>query len=83
MMTTMAAMLGAVPIGIGYGAGGEARQPPAARIRRGGRAALLAARDALPYARRPSSTWRGCRSGSGAGHSEAAARSGCPKRRWN
>jgi hydrophobic/amphiphilic exporter-1 (mainly G- bacteria), HAE1 family len=26
-MTTMAAMLGAVPIGIGYGAGGEARQP--------------------------------------------------------
>ena len=27
MMTTMAAMLGAVPIAIGYGAGGEARQP--------------------------------------------------------
>jgi hydrophobic/amphiphilic exporter-1 (mainly G- bacteria), HAE1 family len=26
-MTTMAAMLGAVPIAIGYGAGGEARQP--------------------------------------------------------
>ncbi|HEV8316106.1 MAG TPA: efflux RND transporter permease subunit [Vicinamibacterales bacterium] len=27
MMTTMAAMLGAVPIAAGYGAGGEARQP--------------------------------------------------------
>jgi HAE1 family hydrophobic/amphiphilic exporter-1 len=27
MMTTMAAMLGAVPIAVGYGAGGEARQP--------------------------------------------------------
>ena len=27
MMTTMAAMLGAVPIAFGYGAGGEARQP--------------------------------------------------------
>jgi HAE1 family hydrophobic/amphiphilic exporter-1 len=26
-MTTMAAMLGAVPIALGYGAGGEARQP--------------------------------------------------------
>ena len=26
MMTTMAALLGAVPIAIGYGAGGEARQ---------------------------------------------------------
>jgi len=27
LMTTMAAMLGAVPIALGYGAGGEARQP--------------------------------------------------------
>jgi HAE1 family hydrophobic/amphiphilic exporter-1 len=27
MMTTMAALLGALPIAIGYGAGGEARQP--------------------------------------------------------
>ena len=27
MMTTMAAMLGAVPIALGKGAGGEARQP--------------------------------------------------------
>jgi HAE1 family hydrophobic/amphiphilic exporter-1 len=27
MMTTMAAILGAIPIAIGYGAGGEARQP--------------------------------------------------------
>jgi HAE1 family hydrophobic/amphiphilic exporter-1 len=27
MMTTMAAMLGAVPIALGYGAGGEARRP--------------------------------------------------------
>ncbi len=27
MMTTMAAMLGAIPIAIGYGSGGEARQP--------------------------------------------------------
>jgi HAE1 family hydrophobic/amphiphilic exporter-1 len=27
MMTTMAALLGAIPIAIGYGAGGEARQP--------------------------------------------------------
>ena len=27
MMTTMAAMLGAIPISIGYGAGGEARRP--------------------------------------------------------
>ncbi len=27
MMTTMAAMLGALPIAVGYGAGGEARQP--------------------------------------------------------
>ncbi|HEY7187274.1 MAG TPA: efflux RND transporter permease subunit, partial [Vicinamibacterales bacterium] len=27
MMTTMAALLGAVPVAIGYGAGGEARQP--------------------------------------------------------
>ncbi|MDQ6665882.1 MAG: efflux RND transporter permease subunit, partial [Acidobacteriota bacterium] len=27
MMTTMAALLGAVPIAFGYGAGGEARQP--------------------------------------------------------
>jgi HAE1 family hydrophobic/amphiphilic exporter-1 len=26
-MTTMSAMLGAVPIAFGYGAGGEARQP--------------------------------------------------------
>jgi HAE1 family hydrophobic/amphiphilic exporter-1 len=26
-MTTMAALLGAVPIALGYGAGGEARQP--------------------------------------------------------
>jgi hydrophobic/amphiphilic exporter-1 (mainly G- bacteria), HAE1 family len=26
-MTTMAALLGAVPIAVGYGAGGEARQP--------------------------------------------------------
>src|SRR5262249_55342900 len=27
MMTTMAALLGAVPIALGYGAGGEAREP--------------------------------------------------------
>jgi HAE1 family hydrophobic/amphiphilic exporter-1 len=27
MMTTMAALLGTVPIALGYGAGGEARQP--------------------------------------------------------
>jgi HAE1 family hydrophobic/amphiphilic exporter-1 len=27
MMTTMAAMLGAIPIAVGYGAGGESRQP--------------------------------------------------------
>jgi len=27
MMTTMAALLGAVPIALGYGAGGESRQP--------------------------------------------------------
>ena len=27
MMTTMAAMLGAIPISIGYGAGGESRRP--------------------------------------------------------
>jgi len=27
MMTTMAALLGAVPIAVGLGAGGEARQP--------------------------------------------------------
>jgi hydrophobic/amphiphilic exporter-1 (mainly G- bacteria), HAE1 family len=27
MMTTMAALLGAMPIAFGYGAGGEARQP--------------------------------------------------------
>jgi HAE1 family hydrophobic/amphiphilic exporter-1 len=27
MMTTMAAMLGALPIALGYGAGGEARRP--------------------------------------------------------
>ena len=27
MMTTMAALLGAVPIALGYGVGGEARQP--------------------------------------------------------
>jgi HAE1 family hydrophobic/amphiphilic exporter-1 len=27
MMTTMAALFGAIPIAIGYGAGGEARQP--------------------------------------------------------
>jgi HAE1 family hydrophobic/amphiphilic exporter-1 len=27
MMTTMAALLGAIPIAVGYGAGGEARQP--------------------------------------------------------
>jgi HAE1 family hydrophobic/amphiphilic exporter-1 len=27
MMTTMAALLGAVPIALGYGSGGEARQP--------------------------------------------------------
>jgi HAE1 family hydrophobic/amphiphilic exporter-1 len=27
MMTTMAALLGAVPIALGYGAGGEARRP--------------------------------------------------------
>ncbi len=27
MMTTMAAMLGALPMALGYGAGGEARRP--------------------------------------------------------
>ena len=27
MMTTMAALFGAIPIAMGYGAGGEARQP--------------------------------------------------------
>src|SRR5580704_11454588 len=27
MMTTMASMLGAVPVALGYGAGGEARRP--------------------------------------------------------
>ena len=27
MMTTMAALMGALPIAVGYGAGGEARQP--------------------------------------------------------
>jgi HAE1 family hydrophobic/amphiphilic exporter-1 len=27
MMTTMAALMAAIPIAIGYGAGGEARQP--------------------------------------------------------
>ncbi len=27
MMTTMAALLGAIPIALGYGAGGEARRP--------------------------------------------------------
>jgi hydrophobic/amphiphilic exporter-1 (mainly G- bacteria), HAE1 family len=27
MMTTMAALFGAIPIALGYGAGGEARQP--------------------------------------------------------
>ncbi|MBV9771537.1 MAG: efflux RND transporter permease subunit, partial [Bryobacterales bacterium] len=27
MMTTMAAMLGAVPVALGYGAGGESRRP--------------------------------------------------------
>jgi HAE1 family hydrophobic/amphiphilic exporter-1 len=27
MMTTMAALLGAVPIAVGYGSGGEARRP--------------------------------------------------------
>jgi len=27
MMTTMAALLGALPISLGYGAGGEARRP--------------------------------------------------------
>jgi len=27
MMTTMAALLGAVPIALGFGAGGDARQP--------------------------------------------------------
>ena len=27
MMTTMAALLGSLPIALGYGAGGEARQP--------------------------------------------------------
>ncbi|MBV5350165.1 efflux RND transporter permease subunit, partial [bacterium] len=27
MMTTMAALMGTLPIAIGYGAGGEARQP--------------------------------------------------------
>ena len=27
MMTTMAALLGALPIALGYGAGGEARRP--------------------------------------------------------
>jgi HAE1 family hydrophobic/amphiphilic exporter-1 len=27
MMTTMAAMLGAIPMALGYGAGGEARRP--------------------------------------------------------
>jgi HAE1 family hydrophobic/amphiphilic exporter-1 len=27
MMTTMAALVGTIPIAVGYGAGGEARQP--------------------------------------------------------
>ena len=48
MMTTMAALLGAVPIALGYGAGGEARQP----LGPGGgrRTAVLAVGDALPHA---------------------------------
>jgi len=48
MMTTMAALLGAVPIAVGYGAGGEGASAARAGGRR--RAVVLAARDALPHA---------------------------------
>ena len=49
MMTTMAALLGAVPIAFGYGAGGEARQPLGLVVVGG--LHLLAAGDAVPHAR--------------------------------
>ena len=48
MMTTMAALLGAVPIALGYGAGGEARQPLGLVVV--GRTALLPTRHAVPDA---------------------------------
>jgi hypothetical protein len=50
MMTTMAALLGAVPIAVGYGAGGEARQTAGAR--RGRWITLFPARDVVPDAGR-------------------------------
>ena len=49
MMTTMAALFGAVPIALGYGAGGEARQPLGLVVVGG--LHLLAARDAVSHAR--------------------------------
>ena len=43
MMTTMAAMLGAIPLALGYGAGGEVA--PSAGLGRGGRTDVLAVDD--------------------------------------
>ena len=50
MMTTMAALLGSVPIALGYGAGGEARRPLGPRGRR--RPGRVAADHAVPDAGR-------------------------------
>jgi HAE1 family hydrophobic/amphiphilic exporter-1 len=49
MMTTMAALMGTLPIAIGYGAGGEARQP-LGRAVVGGGATDLPAVDPLHHA---------------------------------
>ena len=55
MMTTMAALLGAVPIALGYGAGGEARQPLGLVVVGG----LLFSQLVTLYRRRSSTpTWR-------------------------
>ncbi len=61
MMTTMAALFGAVPIAMGYGAGGEARQPLGLAGRR--RPDVLAVGHALPDPGLLSPTWRPCKPG--------------------
>jgi Cu/Ag efflux pump CusA len=59
MMTTLAALLGAVPIAVGYGAGGEARQPLELVVVGG---LLFSPARSVGISRRSfTPTWRSCR----------------------